>query len=115
MPGKIANIVFDCHDPAELAAFWGIVLGGQRRIRSELWATVRDPRPGGLLLAFQRVPEDKQAKNRLHPDVWSDDIEGDVERLVAVGATRAGDVTVDATGAFQVLLDPEGNEFCLVR
>jgi arylformamidase len=111
----VCEVVFDCHDPGALAAFWGVVLGGQRRIRSDLWATVRDPRPGGMLLGFQRVPESKQVKNRVHVDIWSDDIEGDVDRLVAVGATRVGDVVADATGAFQVLLDPEGNEFCLVR
>jgi hypothetical protein len=75
---------------------------------------VRDPRPGGVLLAFQRVPEGKTVKNRVHLDIWSTDIPADTQRLVALGATRQGELLTDATGSFQILLDPEGNEFCLV-
>ena len=110
----VCEVVFDCSDPAALAAFWSVVIGGQPRVRSEMWATVRDPRPGGLLIGFQRVPEPKLTKNRVHLDVWSDDIEADTERLVTAGATASGAVVTDDTGAYRVLLDPEGNEFCLV-
>ena len=84
------------------------------RVRSDDWATVRDPRPGGLLVGFQRVPEVKTVKNRVHIDVWSDDIPADTVRLVAAGAVASGGIVEDEVGAFQVLLDPEGNEFCLV-
>ena len=110
----VCEVVVDCADPASLAAFWGEVLGGQARVRSADWATVRDPRPGGLLVGFQRVPEAKTVKNRVHIDVWSDDIPADTLRLVAAGAVASGDIVEDEVGAFQVLLDPEGNEFCLV-
>lgn len=110
----VCEVVIDCHDPAGLAGFWSHVLGGPPRVRSESWATVHDPRPGGLLVGFQRVPEPKTAKNRVHLDIWSDDIPADSDRLVAAGATKSGGIVYDETGAFQVLLDPEGNEFCLV-
>ena len=53
-------------------------------------------------------------KNRVHIDVWSDDIPADTARLVAAGAIATGGIVEDEVGAFQVLLDPEGNEFCLV-
>lgn len=111
----VCEVVFDCADPASLAAFWATVLGGEQRVRSDAWASVRDPGPGGVLLGFQRVPEGKLGKNRVHLDIWSDDIGADTERLVAAGATTVGAVIIDATGSFQVLTDPEGNEFCLVR
>ena len=83
----VCEVVVDCHDPATLAEFWSHVVGGEPRVRSEQWATVRDPRPGGLLLAFQQVPEGKVAKNRVHLDIWSDDIAADTARLV--GRRRA--------------------------
>jgi kynurenine formamidase/predicted enzyme related to lactoylglutathione lyase len=110
----VCEVVIDCADPGRLAEFWSHVVDGQARVRSDAWATVRDPRPGGLLLAFQRVPEDKVVKNRVHLDIWSDDIAADAARLVALGATLAGEIIDDDTGGFQILQDPEGNEFCLV-
>lgn len=112
--GLIMEIVVDCRDPATLSTFWAEILGGRAELRSENWATVRDPRPGGVLLAFQRVPEPKSVKNRLHLDVWSRDLAGDAERAVAHGASIVGDVVADEQGPFQVMADPEGNEFCLV-
>jgi kynurenine formamidase/predicted enzyme related to lactoylglutathione lyase len=110
----LCEVVFDCADPASLAAFWGHVVGGPVRSRSHDWATVRDPRPGGVLLGFQRVPEPKVVKNRVHVDIWSDDIPADTARLVGLGATASGGIVAETAGSFQVLTDPEGNEFCLV-
>jgi len=107
--------VFDCADVALLANFWANVLGADdAQIRSDDWAIVRDPAPGGVTVAFQRVPEGKVAKNRVHLDIWSTDIEGDTARLVALGATAVGVIMSDEAGSFQILLDPEQNEFCLV-
>ena len=110
----LCGIVVDCHDPAELARFWSHVLHGEARVRSDQWATVRDPLPGGVLLAFQRVPEAKAVKNRVHLDIWTTDLGGDIERLVAAGATAVGGIVDEDDGPFQILQDPEGNEFCLV-
>ena len=110
----VCGIVVDCHDPARLAQFWSHVLHGEARVRSDQWATVRDPLPGGVLLAFQRVPEEKSAKNRIHLDIWTTDLGNDIDRLVGVGATTIGDITDPDDGPYQVMQDPEGNEFCLV-
>ena len=74
---------------------------------------VRGPVPPTIV--FVPVPEDKTVKNRLHIDVSPIDREPaeEVERLLALGATRAdigqGDVP------WTVLADPEGNEFCVLR
>jgi predicted enzyme related to lactoylglutathione lyase len=113
MIGRIDEVVIDCSEPAVLAAFWASVLGGEPRVRDENWHYV-DP-PGWTRLAFQRVPEVKQAKNRLHLDVEVADIDNATEQALALGARRVGEVHRDTAGSFQVLLDPEGNEWCVVR
>ncbi|PPK94132.1 glyoxalase/bleomycin resistance protein/dioxygenase superfamily protein [Kineococcus xinjiangensis] len=113
MIGAVDEVVVDCADPRALAVFWAGVLGGEPTGRDGAWWYV-DP-PGWTRLAFQRVPEPKAVKNRLHVDVRVDDIAAAAERAEALGARRTGGVHTDAAGSFQVLLDPEGNEWCLVR
>jgi predicted enzyme related to lactoylglutathione lyase len=66
-----------------------------------------------LAIDFVRVPEAKTVKNRLHLDLRSTDLAEATEQALALGATRADDV-YDG-GDWQVLRDPEGNEFCLLR
>ncbi|WP_127783402.1 VOC family protein [Rhodococcus sp. X156] len=111
MIGHIDAVVVDCADPAALVRFWSGVLGGQPRVRSDDWAYV-DP-PGSTRLAFQRVPEAKTGKNRLHLDIDVRDLEVATLAAEALGAHRVGEVQRDVAGAFQVMLDPEGNEWCL--
>ncbi|MGV8874970.1 MAG: VOC family protein [Rhodococcus sp. (in: high G+C Gram-positive bacteria)] len=112
MIGHIDEIVFDCTDPALLASFWAGVLGGRPAARNDSWHVVDVP--GFTRLAFQRVPEAKAGKNRLHLDVDVPSIDDAVAQAVALGATVFGERHADAAGSFQVLLDPEGNEWCLV-
>ena len=113
MIGRIDEVVFDCADPGALAHFWAGVLGGTPQRRSDDWHYL-DP-PGWTRVAFQRVPEGKVVKNRLHLDVEVADIAEATEQAEALGATRFGEVHVDTAGSFQVLLDPEGNEWCVVK
>lgn len=61
---------------------------------------------------FQRVPETKVEKNRVHLDLRAEDPDAEVERLVALGATRAHHQPDDS---FVVMHDPEGNELCVLR
>jgi predicted enzyme related to lactoylglutathione lyase len=102
----------DARDPAALGRWWQEALG---------WVVVNDDpeefeiRPAedrcpGLL--FVAVPEAKTTKNRLHLDFRPDDRDGEVERMLALGATRA-DVG-QGEGSWVVLADPEGNEFCIL-
>ena len=113
MIGRIDEVVIDCSNPAVLAVFWAAVLGGQPQARDDNWHYL-DP-PGWTRLAFQRVPESKQVKNRLHLDVEVTDIDAATQQAEALGATRVGEVHRDTAGSFQVLLDPENNEWCVVR
>ncbi|MET7368916.1 VOC family protein [Streptomyces sp. NPDC005566] len=68
----------------------------------------------GRRLLFQRVPEPKTVKNRLHLDVHTPpgQREAEVERLVGLGAGVLRTVD-EPSGSWQVLVDPEGNEFCV--
>ena len=113
MIGRIDEVVFDCADPAVLVRFWADVLGGTPVGRNDGWHYV-DP-PGWTRVAFQRVPEGKVVKNRVHLDVEVDDIPTATAQAEALGATRVGELHVDTAGSFQVLLDPEGNEWCVVQ
>ncbi|MCX0273626.1 glyoxalase/bleomycin resistance/dioxygenase family protein [Nocardia zapadnayensis] len=69
----------------------------------------------GRRLLFQDVPETKTVKNRLHIDIHS--TPGGLDELVArlerLGATRVREVDQGPAGHWWVMLDPEGNEFCV--
>jgi hypothetical protein len=107
--------IVDARDPRGLGRWWREALG---------WVVVNDDpddpdeleiRPAadrlpGLL--FVPVPESKTIKNRLHLDFRPDDRDVEVERLLALGATRA-DVG-QGERSWIVLADPEGNEFCVL-
>jgi hypothetical protein len=140
---RAVQVTFDCADPRALGTFWTEVLGYvvpppppgfdswdafadtlPPDQRNERWAAV-DPEGVGPRLFFQRVPEPKTAKNRVHLDVRAAPglqgegrmaaLEAECARLVALGATRLRRFDPDPpmSAGFLVLADPEGNEFCL--
>ena len=113
MIGHIDEVVIDCANPQALAGFWSEILGGEPEGRDESWWYIVPP--GWTQLSFQQVPESKSGKNRLHLDVRVDDIAAATEQAEASGARRVGEVHHDVAGSFQVLLDPEGNEWCVVH
>ena len=138
------QVTFDCADPATLAAFWAEALGYQLQeppdgfdtwpaalaawgVPESEWnsaSAVVDPTGRGSRVYFQRVPEPKTAKNRLHLDLRVSDGPGisverkraqiapTVARLVELGATEVGEVE-DMGSVWTVMQDPEGNEFCI--
>lgn len=110
MPVYIKSVTFDCADALVLGRFWAVALGSDLDEESTSdKAFVEAPGWGGPTLWFQRVPEPKTAKNRQHFDLRAQgSVADEVTRLEALGATvhTAGDDLV-------VMLDPEGNEFCV--
>jgi predicted enzyme related to lactoylglutathione lyase len=110
---RLQEVVVDCRDPASLVRFWAGVFGTEPIVRTPDWAYIDAP-SAVVRIAFQQVPEAKAVKNRVHLDVEVDDIAGECARVVGLGATAIGDIQRDEQGRFQVLQDPEGNEFCLV-
>ena len=113
---RVLAVTVDCHDPALLAVFWRELVGGEidARTESEDWVALRDvPVIGNI--GFQKVPEGKRVKNRVHLDVEVDDIDDATPRVIALGARDSGETVDESTGQFRVFHDPEGNEFCLIR
>jgi len=112
MQARVEQLVINARHPRELVRFYAQLLGGHPVDRARGWSHVQVPE--SLRLAFQPASEDKDGRNRLHLDLEVDDIEIAVGRATAIGAVRAGDVVTDDAGSFQVMRDPEGNEFCFV-
>ena len=109
----------DAADPDRLANFWAAALGWRRTYDSSDEVALEPPERSmwdGVVpdLLFLRVPETKAGKNRLHLDLRPDDQGTEVERLIALGASRA-DVGQAADVSWVVMADPEGNEFCVLR
>jgi predicted enzyme related to lactoylglutathione lyase len=68
------------------------------------------------VILLQRVAEPKQGKNRMHLDIKTPDVDGEVDRLVTLGAKRLSDAPMEQLGQrWVVMADPEGNEFCVCR
>jgi len=107
-----AALAVDCTgDPAQLARWWQRLVGGEVEVSPDGDASLEAE--GYPRLEFFAVPEAKTVKNRLHLDLQAADFDAAVEAALALGATRADDVF--DKDAWQVLRDPEGNEFCILR
>ena len=108
----------DCLDPVALAGFWASVLGSQVNDvhgGPPHYVSVRPTAEGGPWLSFQRVPEAKAVKNRLHLDVTVHDLDEATARIEALGGRRLDQPDLEEYGfRWRVLVDPEGNEFCLI-
>ena len=112
------GVVMDCADPVRLADFWEAAIGFEVRTGDGdpyvtlSGSTLRRPLNH---LTLQRVPEPKTVKNRTHIDLFAGDVQAEVDRLVAIGATVSETlVGADDDLAFAAMADPEGHEFCVV-
>jgi catechol 2,3-dioxygenase-like lactoylglutathione lyase family enzyme len=112
--GPVAAIVVAAQDPAGLARFWSEATGRPLARSGSDWASLAAD--AGAWLEFVASPAVKTGKNRVHLDVRpsaADDHAVEVGRLLSAGAGRVdigqGDVP------WTVLVDPEGNEFCVLR
>ncbi|MFF0092488.1 VOC family protein [Streptomyces canus] len=139
---KQFQVTFDCAEPERVARFWCEVLGyvllpppegfdsweeAERSLPPEergSWSACVDPSGVGPRLFFQRVPEGKVVKNRVHLDVRAGTglvgeerlatLEAECARLVALGAVRVQLLAADEDNESCIVMqDIEGNEFCL--
>jgi hypothetical protein len=134
------QVTFDAADPHSLGRWWAELLGYRiedghdfvaglladgviqesdvvridGRLHFAEATAASDPTGTGPRLYFQRVPEPKTAKNRMHLDVpvAAADLDGEVERLQGAGA-RLVEFGSHPGHRWAVMQDPEGNEFCL--
>ncbi|MGH4028850.1 VOC family protein [Actinomycetota bacterium Odt1-20B] len=122
---KKFQVTFDCAEPERLARFWCEVLGYVAEPPPEQrdsWFACSDPSGVGPRLYFQRVPEGKAVKNRVHLDVRVGTglvgperlaaLEAECARLVPLGAVHV-QTLYDGNDACIPMLDIEGNEFCI--
>lgn len=117
----------DARDPHRLAAFWAAALGYilEPGYDNPDGASIVDPDGRGPAIGWLRVPEDKTAKNRVHIDIrvagegpWD---MAERERLIRAkvadleghGASVVREERYDDALGHVVMLDPEGNEFCV--
>jgi catechol 2,3-dioxygenase-like lactoylglutathione lyase family enzyme len=108
---RIGSTVVNCADIEAMTEFWSAALG--------LVPNARDPEDDFRVLRGQQVNLSLQlaatpvsARDQMHLDLYSDDADADVERLLGLGAIRVRE-NRDPDDTFVVMRDPEGNEFCV--
>ena len=119
MASWIAQWTIDAEDVEAVARFWAEALGFSITRGDDGSAKLYPPdgSPAHVPTVWiQHSTDRKHGKNHAHPDLRppDDDVDGEVERLVALGAQRI-DVGQRADDPFVVLADPGGNEFCVLR
>ena len=114
MTCRIAQWTLDVQDVDKMAELWAAVLGYDVDADADGTTHLRPPGGGEPTVWLQPGAGPKQGKNRNHLDLRTTDVEVEVKRVLALGASRA---EVGQTGdePFVVLADPEGNEFCILR
>jgi catechol 2,3-dioxygenase-like lactoylglutathione lyase family enzyme len=112
----IGSIVIRCRRFDEMLAFWQAALGYVMQAPpKDGWVILTDPTGKGPNISLDQVeqPPPLGETSRVHLDFYTDDGEGEVERLLALGATRYERET-SPDDDFVVLVDPDGNRFCVV-
>ena len=116
MSNALFAVTFDCADAAALAQFWADVLGRQVAEDStseHVILLAGDGNTSWPLITFNKVPEPKIVKNRVHLDLISDTFDAETERLLSLGARRLRDLQADKA-RWTTFADIEGNEFDLI-
>ncbi|MGH3319349.1 MAG: VOC family protein [Streptosporangiaceae bacterium] len=108
------ELTLDCADLDTAAAFWQAALG--YTVEGVISGRYVSLTGDGVALTLQRVADAKTVKNRMHLDLLVADVDAEVRRLEALGATRLTPTAREEFGQiWYVLADPEGNEFCVAR
>jgi predicted enzyme related to lactoylglutathione lyase len=108
------GLVLDCADPEGLAEFWEQALGVKRLGAAGNYVLLASPSGALPKLLLQRVGEPRVAKNRMHLDIETPDVDAEVERLEGIGARRfEGQARTEHGSRWVIMVDPEGNEFCV--
>jgi hypothetical protein len=116
MSNSLLAVTIDCADAPALARFWADVL--QRQVAEDsssehMVLLAGDGDTSGPRIVFNKVPEPKIVKNRLHLDLISDTFDAETERLLSLGAQRLRDLQGDKS-RWTTFADIEGNEFDLI-
>ncbi len=114
---RLCQFVIDVSDLDEGIAFWSAALNAAEeplpKTSSHVYRQLRLPE-GEIRILLQRTEDEKVSKERMHLDIETDDVEAEVKRLEALGATR-WDHQQERGSDFWVLRDPWGNELCVLQ
>ena len=106
-------VTFDCENPRRLARFWSQVTDYPAVMEEDDCVALAAPDKRGVRgILFWKVPEPKVNKNRMHVDLASKSPEDEIGRLISLGAQKVEYREGNGRG-WTVMLDPEGNEFCI--
>lgn len=110
----VSTVMIDCNDIETMVSFWKELLGLEEKVRLPNYVWLGRDSEKGPTLAFQRVPEPPQGKNRIHLDLAAEDPVAFTKRALELGGSKEADHQV---GGFHwaVLADPEGNVFCVTK
>ena len=109
---RVFEIVVDCAEHGAVVEFWAVALGYERRDVNDQYVGLVPPEPGRSPILFQKVPEPKVVKNRVHLDLRGEVMADEVARLRGLGATFVAERSLGEI-RWTVMEDPEGNEFCV--
>jgi predicted enzyme related to lactoylglutathione lyase len=114
---RLCHFVIDCDDLERAVDFWSAALGAEHEVidppSGDVYQRLRLP-DSDIRILLQRTIDPKISKERMHLDLEADDVEAEVQRLEALGATR-WDHQQERGYDFWVLHDPFGNEFCVLQ
>jgi predicted enzyme related to lactoylglutathione lyase len=109
-------VVIDVADLEPAADFWTALLGYVRKDASDNYLSLVPEGGTGVEILLQRVPDQKQGKNRLHLDLRTADLDAEVARVRRLGARQlTEDPVAEAGWSWHILTDPDGNEFCVLQ
>jgi predicted enzyme related to lactoylglutathione lyase len=112
--GRFRWLVIDTVDPDRIAPFWCALLGVEEAGWFDAtFLCLTDDEGRAPPVAFQRVPEAKAVKNRLHVDLSVDDLDDAAGRIEALGGRAISEIREVQGYRWRVMADPEGNEFCI--
>lgn len=115
---RVGSVVIRCYEFDRMLSFWSEALGyGAREPAKDGWVVLRDPDGEGPNLSLERVPrpfEPLGKTSRMHLDLYTGDRQGEVERLIGIGARRYPQ-EYGPDDDYVVLEDPDGNRFCVVE
>jgi predicted enzyme related to lactoylglutathione lyase len=114
---RLCHFVIDVDDLDQAVTFWSAALDGIEESLSEksrhIYRRLRLP-DADIRVLLQRTDDEKVSKERMHLDLETDDVQAEVRRLEALGATR-WDHQRERGHDFWVMRDPWGNEFCVLQ
>lgn len=111
--GSLHEIVVDCANPVALARFWQAIVGGDVDVESDDRVGL-DGDDDGFYIGFRRVTDRRSGAGRIRLDVVVEDLPAAIDEAELLGARKIGPLVDDDDGPFQMMADPEGNEFCLL-